>query len=218
MKRCFIFIGGEGPEKETLPELPLPGDLVIAADSGFDLALQFSVSIDFVLGDFDSVKSISSLESLEEEQIITYPRNKDLTDTELAIEKAFKEHAEELILIGGGGGRLDHLAALMALFERNQCPDRWYGSFGSAYLVPGLFGKDGEGEGQRFNFEEGRMVSFFPLGNVPCVPWSHGLAWKLNGLRWSRGDFGISNKVECKPMRIGTKSGSMLLIVPEEKD
>jgi thiamine pyrophosphokinase len=205
MRKCFLFLGGDGPAGENLVECPGPEDLVLAADSGLDLADRFSVNVDYAVGDFDSIKDRSLLDTLETGHVITYDRDKEYTDTEIAILKARELGCDELVLIGGGGGRADHLFALFSLFEREQAPDRWYASFGSAFCI------DGEGS---YKLDCGTLVSFFPLGDKVCRPWSCGLKWELEGLSWGRGSFGISNEVKKMHFQIGVHAGRMLMIVP----
>ena len=88
MKKCFLFLGGEGPAGPDLPEKPGSGDIVIAADSGVELARAFSVKVDYAVGDFDSIEDPSLLNLLEKENVFSYDRDKDYTDTEIALEKA----------------------------------------------------------------------------------------------------------------------------------
>ncbi len=208
MRKCFLFIGGDGPSGNRLPEYPGSGDIVIAADSGVDLAARFSVDLDFAVGDFDSIRDRSLLDALETGHVITYDRDKEYTDTEIAIMKARELGCGELVLVGGGGGRADHLLALFSLFEREQAPDRWYASFGAAYHIF----REGS-----YEFACGTTVSFFPLGNQVCRPWSCGLKWELEGLAWGRGSFGISNEVKKMHFQIGVHTGKMIMIVPSNE-
>lgn len=204
MKKCFLFIGGEGPAGSELPEKPENGDVVIAADSGADLALKFSVAVDYAVGDFDSIREPALLDRLEKGKVFSYDRNKDLTDTEIAMETAISLGCTEAVLVGGGGGRFDHLLAVAALFERAHPPRRWYASFGKAVLID---------TASTFEEPAGSLVSFFPLGREECAPWSSGLAWELEGLRWGRGDFGISNKTLKNNFQVGVHTGRMLMII-----
>lgn len=209
MKRAYICIGGEGPSPGSFNEELTDEDMLIAADSGFDLAMELGLEPQLVVGDFDSIESSEKMKELSSCSIIRYERDKDYTDTELAIMEAQKRGVEECILIGGGGGRVDHLMALFALFERRGAPDRWYSSFGKAVCIKEL---------RSFSLELGTMISFFPLGAGEVRPWSDGLKWELDGLRWNRGDYGISNVVVKKPFHVNLKEGKMLMIIPDVLD
>ncbi|WPR01240.1 thiamine diphosphokinase, partial [Treponema pallidum] len=58
-------------------------DLLIAADSGLDTALQFGLVPDFVIGDMDSVKDNLFIQACDKTRTHLFPRDKDFTDTEL---------------------------------------------------------------------------------------------------------------------------------------
>lgn len=84
-------------------------DLVIGVDHGLDYLLGAEIDPDIILGDFDSV-SKESLEYCESHGVkrMTFPSNKNLTDTHLAILEAIKLGLERITLIGATGSRLDH--------------------------------------------------------------------------------------------------------------
>jgi len=91
---------------------PPPHDLVIAADSGLDLAESLGLSVDLVIGDMDSV-SAQALHRAEVASIDIerHPRAKDQTDLELAMSEAIARGATAIHVMVGAGGRLDHAAA-----------------------------------------------------------------------------------------------------------
>ena len=104
--KSYIFIGGE-VEKSAL-EIAIPENaLVIAADSGYDNAksLGYAERCDFIVGDFDSTKERAFCSRAK---IIRVPAEKDETDTQLAINAALENGADELYIVGGLSGRLDH--------------------------------------------------------------------------------------------------------------
>jgi thiamine pyrophosphokinase len=113
--KSYIFIGGE-VDKSAI-ESPIPEDaLVIAADSGYDnaKALGYAERCDFVVGDFDSTKEKAFCSRAK---IIRVPAEKDETDTQLAINLALENGADELYIIGGLSGRLDHTLSNIYLLE-----------------------------------------------------------------------------------------------------
>ena len=113
--KSYIFIGGE-VDKSAL-ESPIPEDaLVIAADSGYDNAkkLGYAERCDFIVGDFDSTKERAFCSRAK---IIRVPSEKDETDTQLAINTAIENGYEELYIIGGLSGRLDHTLSNIYLLE-----------------------------------------------------------------------------------------------------
>ena len=117
--KAFIYSGGE-IYPENITEHPKARDLCIAADSGFANAKALGERVDIALGDFDSL--CGGADSIPEEiEKMTVPAEKDETDTQLAVNVALAKGADEIVIIGGLSGRLDHtlsnLAILEALFD-----------------------------------------------------------------------------------------------------
>ena len=111
--RGFIYIGGE-LFPDAIEEHPDQGDLVIAADSGFGNALKLGVTPAVVLGDFDSWDENDLPDDIKK---IPFPPEKDYTDTQLAVEYAVEQGCQQIVLIGGLSGRLDHTLSNLAILE-----------------------------------------------------------------------------------------------------
>ncbi len=114
--RFVIVVGGDG--LLPLAAAACPADsFVIAADSGLDRALAAGLQPDLVVGDFDSVTP-EGLDWARRNDVTLqrHPIDKDSTDTELALETAIAMGAASILMLGGGGDRLDHsIGALTAL-------------------------------------------------------------------------------------------------------
>src|SRR5690242_5078575 len=90
---------------------------VVAADAGAATALAFGFTPDVLIGDFDSLEPdlLAQLRTLDV-QVEEYPRDKDATDGQLAVERALAEQPEALYLVGFlGGPRLDQALANILL-------------------------------------------------------------------------------------------------------
>ena len=112
--KAFIYTGGTiCPEGIT--ERPKAGDLCIAADSGYRNAKALDVRIDVLLGDFDSLGEPKDVD--ERTEIVRVPAEKDFTDTQMAVETALSRGADDLVIIGGLSGRLDHTLSNLAILE-----------------------------------------------------------------------------------------------------
>ncbi len=111
--RAFIYTGGT-VRTESITEHPKADDLCIAADSGYHTARALGERIDLLLGDFDSIGSIPRDGDMEIQQV---PAEKDYTDTQMAVEIALDRGAEEIIIVGGLTGRLDHTLSTLAILE-----------------------------------------------------------------------------------------------------
>ena len=113
--KAFIYTGGE-IFPENITEHPKSDDLRIAADSGYKNAVTLGDRVDILLGDFDSLKEdISTLPDKIEK--ITVPAEKDETDTQLAVNTALSKGADDIVIIGGLDGRLDHTLSNLAILE-----------------------------------------------------------------------------------------------------
>lgn len=111
---AWIITGG-AIYPDNLPERPDKDDLVVAADSGLDNARALGIAVDTVVGDYDSLGHAPDVGATVE--VITVPTEKDVTDTQLAVEYALKKGARELVILGGLGGRLDHTLSNLAILE-----------------------------------------------------------------------------------------------------
>ncbi|MCI8387283.1 MAG: thiamine diphosphokinase [Clostridiales bacterium] len=119
---AYIFTGGQ-VVADSLSELGMQQDLlsesmIIAADSGYLTARRLGVKPQLLLGDLDSLdrSQLSEGELDEMEKCIVSPI-KDDTDTQLAVDTAIERGADEIIIIGGLGGRLDHTLSSVFLLE-----------------------------------------------------------------------------------------------------
>lgn len=74
----------------------------ICADGGYDHAMEYGINPDIVIGDMDSVK-----EEITGKTLI-FPKEKDETDSEIAINYAIENGYTELVLAGFTGSRIDH--------------------------------------------------------------------------------------------------------------
>lgn len=142
-----IFTGGLYPKpeltenywKNCIAGLP---EYIIAADSGLDVCLEYKKyffgQYDFsprkILGDFDSISSREILSAFNKEIVESFVRDKDFTDTELALKFAYQKAAEKklepfITLVGGDGGRIDHLLNIVNSFRTKFHPDSWLCAF-----------------------------------------------------------------------------------------
>ena len=111
--RAFIYTGGI-IHPDNITEHPKADDLCIAADSGYHNAQKLGERVDILIGDFDSIGRVPRDEVREIREV---PAEKDLTDTQIAVEIAVEAGADEIIIIGGLSGRLDHALSNLGILE-----------------------------------------------------------------------------------------------------
>ena len=110
--RAFIYAGGS-ILADNITEHPKGDDLCIAADAGYLNAQELGERVNILIGDFDSLGTIPEGDM----EVLQVPAEKDLTDTQIAVETALARGADEIILIGGLGSRMDHSLSTLAILE-----------------------------------------------------------------------------------------------------
>jgi len=103
-RRCAIFTACCAGDPAAAYE-PREGDLVLCADSGYVLAEKAGVAPHYIIGDFDSASMPAG------ENVIRHPVVKDDTDTMLCVRFALDRGIEDILIVGGIGGRIDHTLA-----------------------------------------------------------------------------------------------------------
>ena len=101
MKTCYVV--GAAPFTRFFDAKE--GDLIIAADGGWQALMAKGLRPDLVVGDFDSSPAPLDI------PIIRFPKEKDDTDTALAIREGVRRGYERFFLYGCSGGRADHTLA-----------------------------------------------------------------------------------------------------------
>ena len=204
-----VFAGGEPVDPADRSLVP-SGAFVVAADSGLDSALALGIHVDLVIGDMDSV-SAAALRRAEAggTRIERHPVDKDVTDLELALGAAVKAGAEEIIILGGHGGRFDHLLgnALLLASPRFAAPNiRW--EIGSVTVTPCRPGRTTHIAGA-----PGDRVSLLPIGGPATTIVTTGLTWPLTAEDLLPGSTrGISNEMAESTVTVEIGSGILLII------
>ena len=201
----IAFLGGSGPAPDAIKDIARYGDLLIAADSGLIAAEMAGLKPDWVLGDMDSLDDLQRLDKYPPERVLRYPSEKDYTDTELAITFLQDTGCDEIWLVGGGGGRLDHLLAIYSLFELENPPCRWFTANEEIRCLT-------EKETLSVTLAPGSRLSLLPIGASPWEAESTGLKWSLCGLPWKKGGQGLSNTVIDGLFEIRSKNGRFMVI------
>lgn len=195
----LLLTGGEGPSRADLDPFLAPVGPIVAADSGYDLALALDLEPELIVGDMDSVRR----RPLPEGRVQRFPRDKTYTDTELGLQALKDRGCDRVVIAGGGGGRLDHLLHIIGLFERETLPLCWLTSGEHVEAIRGT---------ASFAGWIGQTVSFLSLSGGAVIASSKGLRWRLDGLRWDPGEGGVSNIITESPLRVTMASGALLMI------
>ncbi|GEM47675.1 thiamine diphosphokinase [Deinococcus cellulosilyticus] len=116
---CYVLINGELHPTAHMQHIleTSPPDLVVVADGGIQHVETLGVKPDVWMGDFDSTPE-EALHRYPDLERIPYPADKDLLDSEIALEYALERGAKTVIVWGALGGRTDHTLAAILLATR----------------------------------------------------------------------------------------------------
>ena len=205
-----VLVVGASPTADTslVAELWAGADAVLAADGGAGICLEAGVVPDAVVGDLDSLdpEVMRVLKGLRV-PIHRHPEHKDESDLDLALTLAHERGADDVVVTGVTGGRLDHtLAALGVLGEH-------------ASLRPKVVDRDRCGwvldKRGRSSLElagTGATVSVFAMGGSARVR-SRGLRWALDGVPLGQYSArGVSNEIEDDTATLRMRSGTLLVL------
>ncbi len=198
----------------TDPPTAIPPDLasarhVVAADSGYDLAVALGLEADVLVGDLDSV----SPEGLARARasglrIVEHPEDKDVTDLELAIAMVVDDDCDRLVVIGGRGGRLDHqlsVVSILAAVRGPTCVEAWMGD-SALFVVRDRWSA---------RLARGATCSLLAWDGRPVVR-TTGLRWPLDGEEVRRGSGrGVSNEALGGVVQVEVEGGVVLVIVDD---
>ncbi|MCL1993095.1 MAG: thiamine diphosphokinase [Spirochaetes bacterium] len=158
----IVFTGGDSPPARTASFIAGGrGALIVAADSGLLAAEAAGFTPDWIVGDMDSLDSLERLDAYPPGRVVRHGRDKDFTDTELAFSLALDAGCRDIWIIGGGGGRIDHLFGIRSLFEREVFPRRWVTAGEDIFCIEGSEGATGcqrETVSERVKWAEGREM------------------------------------------------------------
>jgi thiamine pyrophosphokinase len=207
--RSAIVVCAGGPARRALPAFE-DETLVIAADSGAVEAERLGLTIDRLVGDLDSAPEavVTRLEA-SGVPIDRYPADKDASDLELALEIAVAEGADELLVVGGDGGRLDHLLGTAFLLGS----DRWRGVRIDAVLGDALVHVVRDERSMTGAVDE--LVSLFAVGGPADGITTTGLRWELRDEALAPGSTrGLSNAFVEPTAGVRVRHGVLLAIRP----
>ena len=207
--RCVIFTARcDGDLRRAYS--PRPGDFVLCADAGWQLARAAGVRPDLVIGDFDSSDAPKDVPS------VRVPAEKDDTDTLLCLKHGLRRGYDDFWIAGGLGGRPDHaLANLQSLrFAAGQgaravlCDGINWATVltGGSIRVP----RDVLGPGPV-------KLSVFALDEICRGVTIRGAKWQMEeGTLSNAFPLGVSNEFTGECAEIAVREGGILVIVCAE--
>ena len=198
--KALIICAGENKNPALLKEYAAKTDLIICADGGYLYAFDSEIVPDIIIGDFDSL-DIEIPGGIEKIQL---PCEKDETDTQYAFSYAKNKGADEIIIYGGLGGRLDHTYANILLLEDTEIKSVLTDGKTLCYMTESLINLKGK---------KGDYISVFSFSDVSVGVTLKGLKYSLSEYTLKKSDIlGVSNEFTDKEAEISVKDGKLLII------
>jgi thiamine pyrophosphokinase len=208
MSRAIIFANGFLADPGSVRRFISPADLLIAADGGTRHALALGLAPSVILGDLDSLTSeLRRSTELSSARILEYPRDKNETDLELAIQYVVNQGCAEIVIVAALGGRFDQTLGNLSLLTSPRL------STFDIRLDDGLEEAFFTRNACQLSGKPGDLVSLLPWGGEVTGICTEGLRWPLHGETLSPYKTrGISNELLGSKARIEIVSGLLLVV------
>lgn len=198
------YINGE----EILSRIP-EGRYIICADKGWEFAEKYHFKPDLVIGDFDSS------EKPDFENVLVLPSEKDMTDSEAALDYAVAHGFKRIVIIGGLGGRLDHTLGNIAILAK-YCDTPGIEVFIKDYQ--NLAFMKSAGTFRLANDTEYKYVGLIGYGGSISSLTLRGFKYELENHPLSdENTLGVSNEIIADYGEIEIKAGRLLVVMTRDK-
>jgi thiamine pyrophosphokinase len=208
---AVVVIGGPPINKSVAKYLPRY-DYVIAADSGLHSAIDLGLRVNLVIGDMDSVDPAVLISAAANGVTVQrMPHDKDATDTELALLAAVAYGSQQIVLVTGGGGRLDHQLGILSAMQHQALKDcdvsaLWDTARIQLLRGPGLCTIHGK---------VGEVVGLIAQHGDALGVTTDGLKWPLNDETLeAHSSRGVSNELVATTATISLAHGQLFVIQP----
>ncbi|MFH0802365.1 MAG: thiamine diphosphokinase [bacterium] len=206
-RRVVILAAGKKERAQFYRSFLRSGDILLCADGGAMEARKIGVVPDAVIGDFDSFEG-KIPPSWKATRFLKFPCEKDKTDLELALDEAFDVNPDEILIVGGLGGRLDHSLANILLLSKGL--ERGVRIRLISEEVEVLLLKRGEA---RISGKPGELISLIPFSEKVSGIDLEGFRYVMKKGELSFGSTrGISNELAASEGIISIASGLLLVV------
>lgn len=208
-RTVIVVAGGDPPAATALVDLP-DDAVVVAADSGLDYAHALGLHVDVVVGDLDSVSEVALAAARHAGTTIErHPAAKDATDLELALDWAVALDADDVVVLGGAGGRFDHLVGGLLLLTS------------ARYAAVDVTARLGDSlvtvvrTGATLHGRVGSYLTLVPVGGPALGITTTGLLYPLHDEDLDPGTSrGVSNELVEPTATVALRDGVLLVIQP----
>jgi len=183
---------------------------IFAIDGGANYLFNKKIIPEIIFGDLDSISDEAKTYFNKKTKFIQYKKNKDETDTELAIKYCSENSINKIVIYNSLAGRFDHVIGLLSNLEFAsdlgldvQIKNNQYKLFiiNEKTIVVG---------------EVGKMVSLIPISESVNIESTNGLEYNLANEKLFRNKTrGISNVLTRKRAVINITAGKLLIVLEE---
>ena len=206
--RAVVF-GGADIFDYSFCEDYIKDSYIVCCDAGMRHARKLGIKPDIIVGDFDSVDK-ETLEFYKSTciDLKKFPCEKDETDMKLGIDAALEAGADNIIIIGGIGSRLDHTISnciLLYYVKKHGADAVVINEKNEIHLVTDKI----EVRGQK-----GDIISLIPMTFEVCGVTTEGLKYSLDNDRLYFGSslIAVSNVMVSDKACVEIKSGLLYLM------
>ncbi len=213
--KTVIFAGGTFTDRRKAQELCRQAGLIIAADGGIGHCRNVQISPHVLLGDLDSA-SAELVDWAEKSgaTLLRYPKDKDKTDLELALDLARSHGATTVSLFGVLGGRWDMSLANLLLPAAPTYADLQI----TLYDGPTSIDLLRSGDRLEVSATRGSRVSLIPINGQAEGVTLTGFKYPLTDHTIPPGStLGISNVLVAATGSIVIRKGQLICILTETK-
>ena len=214
MSRILIFANGELPDIEKARALIRADDYIICADGGTRHALALGLKPNLIVGDLDSVTD-DELQKANA-KTIQYPRDKNETDLELALDHALEQKPTSILIIAALGNRLDQTLGNISLLSDPRLATlecRLDDGAEEVFFCRGRSKAQSRAVSRGIEGRRGDIVSLIPWNGAVQGIRTHGLRWPLNNESlYPNKTRGISNEMLDAAAEVSIETGLLLII------
>src|SRR3989344_4833962 len=180
-------------------------DFIVAVDGGANKLVKTKFRPDIIIGDMDSINSRARA-AFKNVKMLSYPREKDMVDLELALNYCIEKKSSEILILGAVGSRVD--MTLTNVFLLDKIPSD---------INAKLIHQNQEIFIIRHSTElrgiPGEIVSFFPLNKAVKGLTLTGFKYEIRNfsLRFGIG-LGLSNEFKDKKAKVSFSEGPLVCV------
>jgi len=208
MKECAIFTGGEMLDYNAIDISRLKNMFIISADAGYVHAKNLGLKTNIIIGDFDTLTEIPQ----DVDEVIKFPKEKEDTDTMLAVKFALDKGFEEIKIYGALGKRLDHTFAniqALAFINSKNAIGEIISENEIIYFI--------ENNSIVLEKKDGFSLSVFSYSQICDGVNLKGVKYPLeNAIVTQTFPLGVCNEIIDKNAEISVKNGKMLIILSKK--